>query len=151
MFCPRRYWSKQECVYVRVWKEKDENCYECLQNQKYVYARVWKNMMKTVSNVCNAGCATTSWTFHLRTRNRTLRCLVVMARTALSERWVATTKMETHLHFGGNFSAYLNQLHRHLYRWNRKSIHLWYNRVDSPLVDTVSKNPFPFSFHTLSV
>ena len=32
-FCPGRYCSRQNCVVVQTWNQKDENCYEFLQHK----------------------------------------------------------------------------------------------------------------------
>ena len=63
-----------------------------------------------------------------------------MVQIVLQERRVVTTKKENHLPFWGNFSAHHNQAHMNLNQRNQKFFHLWQNRVDTPLVDTVNQN-----------
>ena len=49
-------------------------------------------------------------------------------------------KEKNHLHIWRNFSANHIQAHPNLNQKRRKLFHLWYNRVDNPLVDTVNQN-----------
>ena len=98
-----------------------------------------KRMVKTVTKVCNAKRASTFWTIQLRTTNRQLCCLAVMAQIALSKRRVVTMKKKNHLYFWKYFSAHHNQLHQNLCQKRQKSFHLWHICADFPLVDTVNQ------------
>ena len=63
-----------------------------------------------------------------------------MVHMVFKEKRVATTKKESHLHFGGNSSANHNQAHPNLNQKRQKLFQLWHTRVDTPLVDTVNEN-----------
>ena len=58
----------------------------------------------------------------------------------LQERRVATTKKKNHLHFWTIFSTGQFEVFPNMNQERQKLFHLWYNRVDTPLVDTVNQN-----------
>ena len=70
-----------------------------------------KKMLKTVTNLCNAGRAATFWRFLLRTKNQQVCCLALMVRIVLSERRVVNAKLRNQLLFWKNFTADHFQLH----------------------------------------
>ena len=65
----------------------------------------------------------------------------------------STTKKKSHLHFWRYFSANNHQARPNLIQKGQNLFHLWPNRVDTPLVDTVNQNfiynltLYPFSLH----
>ena len=95
--------------------------------------------------------ALTCFIFVLRTKNRQLFWLVVMVLIVLQEKRVATMNKDFHPQFWRDFFATHNQAHTKLGQKTQKSFHWRHYRVDSQLVDTVTKSSFPFTIYTLSV
>ena len=66
--------------------------------------------------------------------------MAVTVQIVLQKRRVATTVKENHLHISRNFSPNQIQTHPNLNQKRQKLFQVWYNRVDTPLVDTVNQN-----------
>ena len=104
------------------------------------------------TTVKSAKPAATFWIFLLRTKNRQLCCLAVTVHIILQERRAATTEKKNHLLFWRNFSANHSQAHPYMNQKRYKFFHLWHNRVDTPLVDTVIQNfIYIIIFYTFSL
>ena len=86
---------------------------------------------------CKAGCQVLKNTF--KDQKWQLCCLKLMVHIDLQEKRVKTKKKKSHLHFWKKSSANHNQAHPNLNQKKQKLFHLWHNRVDTPLVDTVNR------------
>ena len=119
----------------------DVHCPTC-RNEKCVYISTKKSLVS--ATVKSAKPAATFKIFLSRTKNRQLCCLPVMVHITLQERRVATTKKRNILHFCKNFPTNHNQAHRNLSQKREKSIHIWQNQVETPLVNAVNQKLFDF-------
>ena len=113
-FQSTKYGKKDLCVDNKVRETiGDVYCPTC-RNEKCVYISTKKRLVSTTvkSKKCKACCNVLNIPF--KDQNQQFCCLVVTVHIALPKRRVATTKKESHLHFGRNFSANHNQAHPNL-------------------------------------
>ena len=116
-----------KCGYVDTWKENNESRYECLPR-------------KACCHVLN---------MPFKDQKPRISCLLVMPHIVLSKRRGVTTKTKKHLLFPRNFTANHYQAHPNPSQKRQKSVHLWHNQLDSPLVDTVNQKVFSLLFFNL--
>ena len=127
--------ERKKCVWTTKYKRLLEMC--IVQHAEIKSVFTFQPLKRPVSTtVESAKPASTFWTFLLRSKNRQVCCLVVMVHLDLQERRAATTEKENNPFFWRNFSLKHNQRHPNLRQKRQKSFHLWYNRVDTSLVDT---------------
>ena len=129
----------KNCVWTTKYKRLLEMCIVPHVEMRSVF--IFQPIKRLVSTTVEiAKPATMFWIFLLRTKNRQSCCLVVMVHIVLQERRVVNTKKKNHLQFWRHFSADHNQAHPNLNQQREKLFHLWHNRVDALLVDTVNQN-----------
>ena len=131
--------ERKNCVWTTKYKRLLEMCIVQHAEMKSVFTFQPKKRLVSTT-VKSAKPAATFWIFLLSTKNRKLCCLVGMIHIVLQERRVATMKKKIHLVFWRNFSANQIQAHPNLNQKRQKLFHLWLDRVDTPLVDTVNQN-----------
>ena len=132
--------ERKKCVWTTKYKRLLEMCIVQHVEMKSLFIFHTKKRLAFMT-VRSAKPAATFWIFLSRTKNRQLCCLAGMVHIVLQEKRVATTKSNCHLHFWRNFSANQIQAHPKLNRKiPQKLFHLWHDRVDTPLVNTVKEN-----------
>ena len=114
VFCPKR--RNEKCFYISTYKTS--SFYDCKK--------------------CKACCHALNLIF--KDQNLQICCLAMTVHIDLQRRRVATTKKKNHLYIWRNFSANQIQAYPNLNQKRQKFFHLWYNRVDTPLVDAVNQN-----------
>ena len=148
-FQSTKYRKKELCVDNKIRETiGDVYCPTC-RNEKCEYISTNKTTSFYDCKKFEASCNVLK--VPLRTKNRQLCCLAVTVHIVLQERRVATTKMKNHLHFWRNISANHNQACPNMIQKRQKLFHIWYNRVDTPLVDTFTQNFNYILIYTLSV
>ena len=130
--------ERKICVWTTKYERLLEMCIVQHVDIKSVFTfQPRKRLVSTT--VESAKPAATFWICLLGSKNWQLCCLAVTVHTVLQERTVGTGRTKSRSHFRTNISANQIQAHANLNQKKQKLFHLWHNRLDTPLVDTVNQ------------